>query len=52
MVTKFYKEEIEHLTIELTALKLFVKSSSTLLKNNCIIKKQLEDMTNIQETAN
>ena len=46
MVPKFYKEEIEHLTIELTTLKLFVKSSSALLK------KQLEDMTNIQEPAN
>ena len=35
-----YQEKIENLTIELTALQLFVKEQFY------IIKKQLEDMTN------
>ena len=41
-----YQENITYLTIELTALQLFVKEQFY------VIKKQLEDMTNTQEPAN
>ena len=41
-----YQEKRKNLTIELTALQLFVKEKLY------IIKKQLEDITNTQEPAN
>ena len=41
-----YQEKIKNLTIELTALQLFIKEQFY------IIKKQLEDMVNTQEPAN
>ena len=41
-----YQEKLKNLTIELTALQLFIKEQFY------IIKKQLEDMVNTQEPAN
>ena len=41
-----YQEKIKNLTIELTALQLFIK------EQYYIIQKQLEDMANTQESAN
>ena len=41
-----YQEKIENLTVELTALQLFV------IEQFYIIKKQLENMTNTQQPAN
>ena len=43
---KKYQEKLKNLTIELTALQLFIKEQFY------IIKKQLEDMVNIQQPAN
>ena len=41
-----YQEKLKNLTIELTALQLFIKEQFY------IIKKQLEDMVNTQEPPN